>query len=593
MSEFNKKINTRIGLKIDTLENWGKSTIGLLRGEIAIATVAAESGTGLSEPVCMIKIGEDGIKTFSQLDWNFYAKASDVISACKSTEDLTAFVNNLITNASLASSADMEVLAARVTTAEGKITTLNGDETTEGSVAKAIADAIAALKLDETYVAIEDGKSLVDDLEITKLSGVSEGANKVEASTNGNIKIDGDDTVVYTHPEEHSISEITDLQDSLDDKVDKEEGKGLSTNDLTDELKGNYDDAYAHSLEDHAPADAEKNIITTVKVNGTALTVDSDRAVDVVIPAQTDYSVTVTEDTSDSTIAKRYIFSQLGNEIGRIDLAKELVVTSGSVGEVSEADAPYSGAVVGDKYIELVIANQEEHIFIPAKDLVDIYTPAAGATEVQVAISGTNEISATLVDGGVAKAKLATDVQESLGKADSAVQPADLTDLNTKAHTHDNKDLLDTYTQTEEDLADAVTKKHAHENATVLDGISADQVSAWDNAAQVAVDNAEAIDAINDAETGILAQANANAANQDVVVLSEAQKYADGLAGNYATAEQGEKADTALQEVIANDVYTDGSLEKHSGLKVTDNNKIEIDDTITWIFDCGDAEVSE
>ena len=42
--------------------------------------------------------------------------------------------------------------------------------------------------------------------------------------------------------------------------VKQEAGKGLSTNDLTNELKANYDAAYTHSQADHAPADAEKNV---------------------------------------------------------------------------------------------------------------------------------------------------------------------------------------------------------------------------------------------------------------------------------------------------------------------------------------------
>lgn len=49
---------------------------------------------------------------------------------------------------------------------------------------------------------------------------ISNGANKVEASTtNGNIKIDGTETVVYTHPAEHAISEVTGLQSALDAKA--------------------------------------------------------------------------------------------------------------------------------------------------------------------------------------------------------------------------------------------------------------------------------------------------------------------------------------------------------------------------------------
>ena len=139
---------------------------------------------------------------------------------------------------------------------------------------------------------------------------------------------------------------------------------------------------------------------------------------DIAFPEQTDYTVSIEEDTTDSTIAKRYIFKQLGEEIGRIDLAKELVVTSGSVQEVTEVDAPYVGAKVGDKYIELVIANQETPIYVPAKDLVDIYTAKELTTEstdeVKIAISNTNEISATLVDGKIAKAKLAKDLADEI-----------------------------------------------------------------------------------------------------------------------------------------------------------------------------------
>lgn len=41
--------------------------------------------------------------------------------------------------------------------------------------------------------------------------------------------------------------------------------------------------------------------------------------------------------------------------------------------------------------------------------------------------------------------------------------------LNSKAHTHGNKDLLDTYKQTESNLADAVSKKHSHANKALLD----------------------------------------------------------------------------------------------------------------------------
>lgn len=84
----------------------------------------------------------------------------------------------------------------------------------------------------------------------------------------------------------------------------------------------------------------------------------------------------------------------------------------------------------------------------------------------------------------------------------SVVAEADLDDslktkINTAAegnHSHANKDLLDTYTQTEANLADAVAKKHSHDNKAVLDGITSEKVSAWDGKARVLFSSTEPAD---------------------------------------------------------------------------------------------------
>lgn len=154
-----KILNTRILNKIDTLENWNASTLPIKKGEICIATVAATAGTGLTEPVVMIKIGEDGVKTFKDLPWNLYAKASDVLAACKTESGLTAFVNNVIASSGLATDSAMTALSGRVTAAEGKITTAEGNITAlqglvgDTKVSLQIQNAIDALKLSETYAA--------------------------------------------------------------------------------------------------------------------------------------------------------------------------------------------------------------------------------------------------------------------------------------------------------------------------------------------------------------------------------------------------------------------------------------------------------
>lgn len=76
---------------------------------------------------------------------------------------------------------------------------------------------------------------------------------------------------------------ITKTKTALNGKVDKVTGKGLSTNDLTAALKTSYDGAVT-GVADLKKVGAEKNKIVGVKVNGTALTIDSTRNVDVTVP---------------------------------------------------------------------------------------------------------------------------------------------------------------------------------------------------------------------------------------------------------------------------------------------------------------------
>ena len=147
-------------------------------------------------------------------------------------------------------------------------------------------------------------------------------------------------------------------------------------------------------------------------------------------------AITITTDTTTTGALKSYTLKQGTNTVGVIDIPKDMVVESGSV-----VNNP-SGQPAGT-YIKLVLANVADPLFINVGTLVDIYTAAASATQVQLTInSNTREISATIVAGGVGTteladnavttvkiadanvtlAKLSSAVQTSLGKADSAVQ---------------------------------------------------------------------------------------------------------------------------------------------------------------------------
>lgn len=111
--------------------------------------------------------------------------------------------------------------------------------------------------------------------------------------------------------------------------------------------------------------------------------------------------------------------------IGTINIPKDMVVSRGEVKVVTVDDEPYTGARVGDSYIDLTLANAtNDHIYIPANALVEYVTggtAADGIITVDVN-ANTHVATATINNGTVTKAKLVSAVQTSLGYADTSVQ---------------------------------------------------------------------------------------------------------------------------------------------------------------------------
>ena len=82
--------------------------------------------------------------------------------------------------------------------------------------------------------------------------------SKVSQLTNDSGFITNVPSEYITETELEAKGYLTEHQD-ISGKVDKVDGKGLSTNDLTNTLKANYDTAYTHSQSTHAPSNAQKN----------------------------------------------------------------------------------------------------------------------------------------------------------------------------------------------------------------------------------------------------------------------------------------------------------------------------------------------
>lgn len=171
---------------------------------------------------------------------------------------------------------DTEVKAGIKANADA-ITKLNGTSAVEGSVDKKVADAINefATKVSDDQT-VNTFKELIDYAadhkdEYSTLSGEVQ-ANKTAIAT-----LNGKDTdagsVAKTVKDAVNAAQAT-LQGNIDKKVDKVEGKGLSTNDYTTEEKTKLEGI---------TSGAQVNVIETVKVNGVALT-PADKAVDVTVP---------------------------------------------------------------------------------------------------------------------------------------------------------------------------------------------------------------------------------------------------------------------------------------------------------------------
>ena len=107
-------------------------------------------------------------------------------------------------------------------------------------------------------------------------------------------------------------------------------------------------------------AGAEVNAIETISYNSSALTIDSNR--NVALPV---FSLSRLGTATSGYVAS-YQLTKDGVAVGdTIDIPKDMVVQSGTVETCTVADVPVEGYKVGDKYIDLVIANKtDSHLYI-------------------------------------------------------------------------------------------------------------------------------------------------------------------------------------------------------------------------------------
>ena len=262
---FATTIATQIGGKVDKINGKGLSTIDYTTAEKNKLASIDESAEVNQNAFSNVIIG------------------TTTIAADNKTDSLTFVAGNNVTLTPDA--ANDKITISAIDTTYGEAGTNLGLVKSGGDVT--ISSGIITVKddshnhtignIDNLQSAID---SKVDKVEGSRLITTSE-ASKLESlviGEGGQIEISG----------KVNANNVEGLSELLDTKVDKVTGKGLSTNDLTGTLKSNYDTAYTHSQQAHAPSDAEKNIIVGIQKNGTNLSVDSTtRKVNITVPTKT------------------------------------------------------------------------------------------------------------------------------------------------------------------------------------------------------------------------------------------------------------------------------------------------------------------
>ena len=107
-----------------------------------------------------------------------------------------------------------------------------------------------------------------------------------------------------------------------------------------------------------------------------------------------------------------------------INIAKDMVLQSATLETVSEADVPYTGAIVGDPFIKLTFNTENsEPLYIPVKGLVDTYTAGSGIEIIDGAISvkiAENSHGLVAVDGAMTMLLASATQDGAMSKEDKA-----------------------------------------------------------------------------------------------------------------------------------------------------------------------------
>ena len=403
-----KDLKARLKLKYDLYANWITNDPVLLAGEAAIAVIPADTNAVVQEPCTLIKIG-DGTKKFSQLPF-VSGLAADVYTWAKAATKPTYTAEEI-------SGLDAYI--------SGKVQDTNTTYKIEVDTTNPRKFQLYKHELSEargTWTAVGEPITI-------PVSTLTTG------TTNGTVKFNDVDVAV-AGLKDAAYTEVATLNTTAKgyaDDVLGTEGDASTENTVYGAKKAAAEAlAAANSKVASVAATANKGIeiggtatAPTVGIKldpavGNAATLSA-AGLKVTIPAAAEYTIAKKADSGD--YAAIYQLTKDGTPVGvDINIPKDMVVKSGAV--VKNPAGQPAGT-----YIVLTLANAtSDKLYINVDSLIEYVTGGTAADGIiTTSVSDDFVLTATINNGTITKEKLVTAVQTSLGKADSALQKADIT----------------------------------------------------------------------------------------------------------------------------------------------------------------------
>lgn len=367
-----KEIKTRIALRTGDYAYWttgaGKD-IGLLKGEVCICTVAAADNQATTAPTVLFKVCDATGKKFGELKWTS-ALAADVYDWAKAANVVFENEHILFKNVAGETIKDLD-LSTFVT--DGELTTKLANYYTKTEV-DGLIDGVKDLVdgLDESTTTVAKGTGI----DVTDTGTGNDHAYTVALDVAGAKTALGLGTAAYVTVDSLNTT-AKGYADAVEAKIPTELG-------VMSVAKGN--DAIEIGGTAKAPTVA-------VKLNGTQgnVTLTTDGGLKAAVDLSAYRLIADDEDT------KYGLTYDSTNKVIKI-------VPNGGEAQISAAD------FIADGMLQKVEVDKTANTLtftwntdggatvttVNLTDIADIYTAKDNATEVQIAISNTNEISATL-----------------------------------------------------------------------------------------------------------------------------------------------------------------------------------------------------